>query len=353
MSFEATKREWSELYVFFRLLADGRVKTETQELPIAMIQREEHDGTRQYIITKTDVHITGEKIDKQVSRELFEGAASAVLSAMKNSSEQMVESPEGMEEFLDEVAIFDLEANTDDRTDFYVAFYDVNAPLVGFNVRSRIGTMTPLLDGGRSANLKFELTGIKFATPMVNNVNAVESPNAVADRMMMIERLGGILKYADVADKVFRSNLLMIDLHFPRMLAEMVRIMQLDDITKISELTEKIKELNPLKIKEELITKHGFYEYKMKQLLMALAFGMRPAKIFNGTDSAVSGYVFVDGNGEMMCYRKSDKQVFEDFLYYNTRLEKGDTEKDKYGYLEKENGVLYFKLNVKIGFLKR
>ena len=29
-------------------------------------------------------------------------------------------------------------------------------------------------------------------------------------------RLGGVLKYSDVADRVFRSNLLMIDLHFPR-----------------------------------------------------------------------------------------------------------------------------------------
>ena len=31
----------------------------------------------------------------------------------------------------------------------------------------------------------------------------------VAGRMLMIERLGGILKYNDVADKVFRSNLCM------------------------------------------------------------------------------------------------------------------------------------------------
>ena len=62
MAFEATKREWGELYAFFRLLADGYVyggtpdvkKDETLRLPVAMVQREEHDGTRQYILeTKT------------------------------------------------------------------------------------------------------------------------------------------------------------------------------------------------------------------------------------------------------------------------------------------------------------
>jgi type II restriction enzyme len=58
MAFEATKREWGELYAFFRLLADGYVyagtpdvkRNEVQKLPVAMVQREEHDGTRRYIL---------------------------------------------------------------------------------------------------------------------------------------------------------------------------------------------------------------------------------------------------------------------------------------------------------------
>lgn len=60
MAFEATKSEWGELYAFFRLLANGYVyagtsdvkKNEQQCIPIAMVQREEHDGTRQYVIEK-------------------------------------------------------------------------------------------------------------------------------------------------------------------------------------------------------------------------------------------------------------------------------------------------------------
>ena len=159
--------------------------------------------------------------------------------------------------------------------------------------------MNPLLDGGRAANLKLEQSGIKFATPTVNKINALpESPNEVSERMMLIERLGGVLKYSDVADRVFRSNLLMIDLHFPRVLTEMIRIMHLDGISRISELTEVIKQMNPLKIKDELINKHCFYEFKIKQFLMALALGMRPAKIYNGQDSAVEGILLVVETGK-------------------------------------------------------
>lgn len=235
------------------------------------------------------------------------------------------------------------EARTEDRTDFSIAFWHPEAPLAGFNVRSRLSAMNPLLDGGRAANLKLEQSGIKFATPTVNKINALpESPTEVAERMMMIERLGGVLKYSDVADRVFRCNLLMIDLHFPRVLAEMVAYDAPGRHHTRRELTEQMKIINPLKIKEELISKHGFYEFKMKQFLLALALGMRPAKIYNGTDSAVEGILLVDGKGEVLCYHKSEKKTFEDFLYLNSRLEKGSVDKDKYGFLgERERSVLF------------
>ena len=361
MAFEATKREWCELYTFFRLLTEGKVTLGTAKAkkgeidwPIAMIQREEHDGTRCYYIEKEMVRIKGENSEKSVPREDFGIVADLILQAVKSSSEDEVTSPDGVEEFLDEVAIFDLEAKTEDRTDFYIAFWHPEAPLSGFSVRSRLGAMNPLLDGGRAANLKLEQSGVKFATPTVNKINALpETPNEVAERMLLIERLGGVLKYSDVADRVFRSNLLMIDLHFPRVLTEMVRIMHLDDITRISELTEVIKQMNPLKIKDELVNKHGFYEFKVKQFLMALALGMRPAKIYTVQDSAVEGILLMDGSGEVLCYHKSEKPVMEDFLFLNTRLEKGSLDKDKYGFLERENGTYYFKLNAKIGLVKR
>ena len=361
MSFEATKREWGELYAFFRLLADGYVhagtpaagRDETCRFPVAMIQREEHDGTRRYIIEKEYIHIQGDEIDKRIPREDFATVAELILNGVRDSGTDDVTSPDGVEGFLDEVAIYDLEAKTDDRTDFSVAFYSEDAPLTGMCVRSRLGTMFPLLDGGRSANFKFEQTGVRFAVPTINKINAEGEEDDVLRRMLMIERLGGVLKYSDVADKVFRSNLSMIDLHMGRLLAEMTRLMWLDDITKVSDLTEAIKSLNPLKIKDELINKHGFYEYKIKEFLLALANGMRPAKLYRGTDSAIAGLLFVTGDGEVLCYQRAFRQTFADFLFQNTRLERGSTEKDKYGYLERENGTYYFKLNLKVGLLKR
>lgn len=362
MAFEATKREWSELYTFFRLLADGTVATARidntshteDKYPIVYIQREEHDGTRRYYIQETEVLIQGENIDQRVPREDFAIVADLILEAMRTTQENDVSATEEIEAFLDAVAIYDLATHTEDRTDMFICFYNAEMPPIGMVVHSLIGGATmPLLDGGRSANFKFEQTGVKFPSPTVHKINCEGGEEDVMARMLMIERLGGALKYNDVADKIFRSNLSLIDLHAGRLFGEMVRCMWVEGITKVSELTEALKTLNPLKIKEELISKHGYYEYKVKELLLALVQGMRPAKLYNGRETAIGGMLILTGKGEVLCLNKWNRQHWADYLYHNTRLLKGSTEKDKYGYLEKENGVYYFKLNLKIGLVKR
>lgn len=359
MSFDATKKEWSELYSFFRLISDGYVACGTVDkkaddenvLPIAMVTREEHSGTRRYVVLEEDVHIVGADIDMTVPRARFGEIAGKVFDALRSSKADNVVSPDGVEEFLDEIKLFDLEAKTEDRTDYYVSFYSDKIPSLGVCVRSCYGVCMPLLDGGRTANFKYELLGAKFPSPTINKVNSVEGQEEVLERILMIERLGASLKYRDVADKVFRANLAMFDLQFHRIIGEMLRIMQTEGVVKVDELIERVKTTNPLKIKDEQINKHHFYEYKMKQFLAALACGLRPSKIFNGLDSAIEAFIFVCEDGRLLCYRKADKRLFETFLYHNSVLMRGSVEKDKYGFIERENGVLYFKLNLKIGLL--
>ena len=99
---------------------------------LPLIQREEHDGTRRYYIEAQEVRVVsgttgkdgsfvpGEKEELCFPREDFGDAAELVLHLLKNVSGEEVEVTEGLEAFLDAVNIFDLEAKTEDRTDFSV-----------------------------------------------------------------------------------------------------------------------------------------------------------------------------------------------------------------------------------------
>lgn len=365
MSFIATKKEWSEIYTVFRLLADAFVYLGTPEgkphatqfYPIVALQRVEHNGEREYRIEGVNIHIVGEEVDLLVPRNLFSEKADEILTLISSKDAVGgVESSEQIERFLDSIQLFDLEAKTQDRTDFHLIFFDKRMSPLGVSLFSRIGKQKFILDGGRTANLKLELVANKFSVPTVQNINAESEGDdvfGVAKRMNMIERLGGLLKYADVSDRVFRCNLFMLDLHLPRLLAEMLRYMHLDGIVKIKDLVREMEVLNPLKVKTELIEKHHYYEHKIKDFLLTSALGMRPAKIYDGEDSAIGAIMLLDAKGKLMLYPKTNRELMRDFLYQNTRFLKGSTVKDHYGYLERENGVYYFKLNIKIGLSKR
>jgi len=75
------------------------------------------------------VRIRGEKIDKQIPREDWAAVAELVFAAVKESRAITVMSPDGVEEFLDEVAsLWRWKQRRIDRTDFYVALYSIKAP---------------------------------------------------------------------------------------------------------------------------------------------------------------------------------------------------------------------------------
>ncbi len=358
---EATRREANELYVLFRLLAEGIVNLGDAEgksngrASVAAVERKEHDGRRLYRIEEKEIAVCSEGGEQCFPREDFGTAADCLLEALTQEGEELDISP--LEGFLDALNIFDMKSQTDDRTDLHLRLWDASeGPLVGIRIQSKLCGMLPLLSGGRTANLKFEQTGVRFSHPAVQKINWTETPENVAEvarRILYIESLGGILKYADVADKVFKSNLLMIDTNLPRILAWMVRTLHLDNVARVEELIPLLEEANPLKVKDELVRKHGFYRHKVRQLLLASAWGMRPAKQYDGRESAVGGFVFVTQMGEMLLYDRAHEQTFADYLVKHCRLEKSLPDDDKYGYLERENGAYYLKLNLKIGFVKR
>ena len=353
---EATRREANELYTLFSLLANGTVGRANAlgksdgEIPIAAVRRQEHDGKRLYKIEEKEVHVRGAEMNARFPREDFAAAAEWLLSRLKQQGSETIDITE-LEGFLDALAIYDMEAQTDDRTDLHLALWSPDAPLTGMRLHSRLCCNPPLFVGGRGANIKFEQSGVRFSGPAVSKINHTDQPENVAEvarRILYIQSQGGILRYSDVADRVFRSNLLMLDTNLPRIIAAMLMALHLDGTNRLSELAKMLDEKNPLKMKEELLQKHGFYQYKLRQLLLASAWGLRPGVIWNGRASAVGGYLMTDENGALSAFLRADEQTFSDYLLSHARLAKTLPNEDKYGYLERENGNYYLKLNLKI-----
>lgn len=388
--FTISRKEWIELVGLMKVMCKPKLSwSNNKGLPIKgrtarleCIQRKEQNGFRTYrrveeevegvVTTLIEIVNADTKERLTVDAELWTDAANHAAELLRTApstaeggNDALIEVDDAMEAFLDDIQMQSIGGISEGPYHILLGINGQKTAVAG--VLNRCGSVTTrLLDGGRAANLKLLQTGTRFAQPMAQKVNYEgedildESNNSteaisrvIRNRMVMIERMGSSLKYDDVADKVFRCNLAMIDLHMGRLLTEMVRMSYLEDLTRIDELLVRINEENPLKVKQELIEKHHYYEHKLRQLLFACLGGMRPAKIFTGIDNLPAFFLLLTPDGTPVLFDASDRDLLSRFLQLNTRLERGSLEKDHYGVLERENNQYYFKLNLKLALTKR
>ena len=79
---------------------------------------------------------------------------------------------------------------------------------------------------------------------------------------------------------------------------------------------------------------------------------MMPAGVWNGIYDATGGYLVVKDDGEVLSYHIYNKNKFENYLYYNTKLETASSSRHDFGKVYLENGKMYIKLNLQIRFIK-
>lgn len=359
--FQIHRKAYTELLALLRVVSEeqlplanvkGQATDATKRL--LCVRRQEEQSMRRYERKADTIYITNETTAEVLTLplDLWEEATAHAFELLRTAETEQIEVDDALEGFLDEAQIFSIAGTAEGQHHLLLELEGASEGVVA--VWSRVGiTPTMLLDGGRSANIKLEQTGTRFATPMAGKVNALESEQTIRDRMLLVESMGSSLRYNNVADRVFRANLALIDLHLGRLLCEMLRLHYGEGVTKVAELMAAMVESNPLKVSAELIEKHRYYEVKLQQLLMACVAGMRPAKIYRGETSLPPYVLLLASDATPVLFDTADRELLADFLLRNTRFVHGNTEKDKFGYLERENNVYYFKLNLRIGLTKR
>lgn len=81
------------------------------------------------------------------------------------------------------------------------------------------------------------------------------------------------------------------------------------------------------------------------------ALGMTAATPWSGLYRATGGCIIAKEDGETLCYHAYNYNDFQDYLYNNTRIETPSTSRYDFGYVYKENGENYIKLNLQVRFI--
>ena len=355
------KGEWSEIYVFLRLLHLGKLYAADEDLNklndvfynILNIIRKENIGSLEFQINKNNrvsvVKADTEELLGEFDVSDFRIAADQLYNEIISAKTATFASAE-TEAFLNELNVATIKAKSNDKSDIRIKIHDINTGIEavqGFSIKSRLGEASTLLNAGKTTNFIYEITG-KINDLVMSEFN--NCSNLIKKRLEVLSNANCGIVYHGMENKSFEGNLLMLDGDLPVICAEMLQLYYAEGIRDVSKSLEKLSKTNPMNY--NLTLGHPFYQYKFKKLLSECALGMTPAKTWNGMADATGGYIIVREDGEVLCYHLFNRNEFENYLVKNTKFETASTSRYQFGSIYKENNKYYLKLNLQIRFIK-
>lgn len=359
MNITGNKGEWSEIYAFFKLLGDGVVYAGDEDLnkieeifyPIIKILRSEKDGEYEYHVNGDFILVTEQ--DEELMRlpiQSFIEKSQQLLEAIRGNNGSFAV-PE-IQQFMEEIHCQSLKADSATKADIRIVVHDLVTgmrPQLAFSIKSYAGGNSTLLNASGATNFVYRITDCSLSDQEIASINAISTRTKIRDRINRVEEKGGHFEFLGMDNSVFMDNLIMVDSLLPVIMSRILYLYFSSDTRTIKGLTEKVAEENI--ISYDTSHNHRYYEHKMKNFLSAVALGMMPATTWNGLYEANGGYLIVKEDGDVLCYHFYNRNLFESYLYNNTKLEAASSTRHAYATVEKDKtGQLYFKLNLQIRF---
>lgn len=374
MMLKGNKGEWSEIYTFFKLLADGKLygadanlnKKDDIFYDILKIVRNEQVGTLHFVFDGENKVVNVENEDGELKVTVgineFKTQADFLYGKIVNTRGTAAFEVLETSEFMNEILCSKLKAPSADKSDITIKVHDFNTglnPTLGFSIKSRLGKPSTLLNAGVNTNFIFKIRGNVDDNQMdyINKMFVETEKNgiikqdiSVAARMAHIRYSGMTLSFEKMKSLTFQNNLVLIDSDLPKIVGYAMLEYYLNGTNNVLEALDAVAAKNPLNY--DLSQGHKYYHYKFKKLLTESALGMLPGKVWSGRADANGGYIIVREDGEVLCYHLYNRNDFEDYLLNNTRFDRGGAGRHEYAVVQKVDGNYYIPLNLQIRFIK-
>ena len=152
-------------------------------------------------------------------------------------------------------------------------------------------------------------------------------------------------KYSEILNKQFAINLMFIDSKMEEMLLYMVLYCYANNINDCSKIVRILESDNPLRIKSK-----GFYEFKLKKFLCAIAMGMTSTKEWNSFDEIKNTYKItslINAQKEGVFYNIKE---FEEDLLANAEFEVKLKNNSSTPFVYVQEDKIYITLGLRIKF---
>ena len=347
--------EWSEIYTFFKLLADGKLHASNADLslnpssyyPIVKIIRQQKNFTYEYVLDDTSVSIStdaGSVAIRTITREDFANAAKNLLSAIGVA--QATFAVPTVDEILEKSGITSLKEPHSDKGDISLVAHDsrVNKDIdFSFSIKSQLGSASTLLNASGATNFKFGIVG-ELTNQEITDLNKLGPKDLLRDLASKNIKI----ELFEMHNQQFETNLKMIDSQMPQIVASLMLAYYSGRGTTVADLVKVITaddQLNYGKAASEI------YSHKVKTMLTDVALGMTPSRRWTGDYDATGGYIIVKSDGEVVCFHAYNREAFKDYLLNTTKMETASRSRHDFGHLYRDGKNLQIDLNLQIRFI--
>lgn len=348
--------EWSEVYAFFKLLAEGRLYCGDGELnryddkyyPILEIFRNDAPDRNAYKVNagKREILVAGDSISLNIPQADFKKEANHLLELLTANITDDRKFTE-IRDFMGKIACGTVKAKSTDKADIRIVIHNIatgSKPELGYSIKSKLGGDSTLINSNKNeSNFIFKIEGINDR--QMDHINTIHK---FKDKFDYIKEIGGSWSFVKVAGATLNQNLLMLDLGMPRIIGDCLAQYYSGEGNSIAGNCRVITLKDPLHICN--LDGQPMYEYKLKQFLLTFALGMTVSSPWYGTFHANGGYIVVKEDGDVICYHFFDRNDLEGYLFNNTKFDTPSRSRHLFGEIYKELDGYYIKLNLQVRF---
>ncbi|MBP3220634.1 MAG: HpaII family restriction endonuclease [Neisseriaceae bacterium] len=355
MKSSKNKGEWTELYVFLKLLHDKQLVLanssleETQKIfqvdkvTTLNIQQDYYLSENDNIIVKNKQ--TGKEKIINISELLNNDILQQLALTIKNQQGASFEISE-FELISTQLGISLIKGgNANQKSDIVLDIQnqDMKYQDNGFGIKSYLGNKPTLLNASGNTNFIYQVKNL--SPKLLDKINAIDTRTKLKDRISAIYENDGELCFDRIEQTTMAYNLDLVDSCMPKLISLMLLEFHHNRTNKIDDnLNAVFSKYNNLFSTDLLGLK-----IKIKKLLVAVLLGFFAGSKWDGKYLA-QGTIVVKQDGEQVAYHITDLENLENYLYQNIRFDTPSTTRHRYGSLFIENGQLYFKLNLQLRF---
>ena len=265
------KGEWSEVYVFLKLLSEGKLYAADKDLnriadryySVLQVIREDIGKYFKYEDGKIFILNKEGGISKEHDCNEFTLHSLRLLKSIVDNKGSSF-SVDDTTNFMSELGIRKLKANSQDKRDIIIKVHDAvigTDNILGFSIKSNLGGAPTLFNSSKSTNFIFKVEG-DLTPEIVNKINLIDSKSKIRDRIKAIYENNYSLVFEGLDNKTFELNLQMVDSCMPKILGEMLLIYYQGKGSKLADIV-KIIEQNNLH-NYDLSLGHPFYSRRVR-----------------------------------------------------------------------------------------